>query len=1217
MKKVKQKLSMLITMLLCATMVAQSVSAATLDASTEGSAASYQVSLDAADHGSVSFVQDGKVSDDCMCSYQEGAEVVLNVAPDGGYQEAKVEISTAEGSVDYEDRGENMISFLMPAADVSVHVDFKEESELIEVENTGISLYSDIYNNGLLEYFGGHLVISTTGIKIKYGTNYTNVFNARNTDIGMDFLATCLEPKKKVPSSVEGTYRRYLGNVNSGDERLLAVMAIEYLCAVPEFNGHKSILYERYGDQMYAGVASHYQYGKDATYGYYGYSHAAMGATYSYLETRGFNSDNIQGITMDEMWSIFNYAQKLFDQKDVQEVLDCTWIYLLKTKRDQNQDLMVLTTNPGILQLTKKSANPSVSDGNDCYSIAGAVYGIYSDATCTSMVGTLTTDASGNTEEAIVAEGNYYVKEISAPKGYALDETVYPVRVNAGTQVTYLNLTDKPQLDPIKILLEKVDKDSNTGQAQGKASLENAEFEVKFYAGSEYTSGKNVTRSWIVKTDADGYCELSEGYKVSGDDFWYLSNGDVGLPLGTVTVQEVKAPEGYCLNDEVFVRQISSDSKGEGVYTYNAPVVPDRVMKGDVQIIKFAEQDIDDPVDPVGLQGAEFTFTSKTTGAVVTKIVTDAQGFASTHVDGSTEGTLPYDDYVVTETKVPDGYAPVDPFEVTINSDEQIIKGIYLEDKLLRSPISIVKKDATTGKIIPVSGAEFRILDEDGNAISVKNETTFTTDKNGQIMFPKALKLGNYYLEEVNAPYGYLKGAVLQFSIENPGSWEHPLVISYYDQPEMGCIRISKMDEETGTELADAVFEVSAAEDIVTPDGTVRVPKGTVVDELTTNEKGTAQSKELYLGKYTVKEKKAPDGYICSEEVYEVELKYCDQDTSLVYGNLEVKDKPNHFKLVKSRKEDDQLLEGVTFKIWNEDCSVSETVKTDETGEIHVKRLPEGDYSVQEIETVPGYVLDDTIQTFSVDENGQINGLDLYELKLENDYTKVQISKTDITTGKELPGAKLEIRDKDGNVIESWTSTEEPHLIDTVPAGEYVLHEEIAPDGYVTASDVTFTVEATGEVQKVEMQDDITKVQISKTDITTGKELAGAKLEIRDKDGKTVEYWISTDEPHYMEKLPVGKYVLHEESAPDGYEIAEDVEFTVADTGEIQKVEMKDQKIGKIITKMPENFQSGKSTAPKTGDSFPTATVLICIAAGAVLTVMIIKKRKTTEHRQV
>ena len=269
-----------------------------------------------------------------------------------------------------------------------------------------------------------------------------------------------------------------------------------------------------------------------------------------------------------------------------------------------------------------------------------------------------------------------------------------------------------------------------------------------------------------------------------------------------------------------------------------------------------------------------------------------------------------------------------------------------------------------------------------------------------------------------------------------------------------------------------------------------------------------------------------------------------------------------------------------------------------------IKELTVGkEYTMTEVLPADGYVTAESI-TFTVEDTA-----DVQKIEMKDDVTKVEITKTDLTDGKELPGAKLKVTDSEGKVIDEWTSGKEPHRIEKLVAGkEYVLTETLPADGYVTAESITFTVEDTAEVQKIEMKDDVTKVEISKTDIS-GKELPGAKLTILDKDGKVVESWTSTDKPHYIEKLPVGKYTLREESAPEGYLVAEDVKFEVKDTGEIQKVVMKDEVKPE---ETPETPQPSNGT-PKTGDDTHMGLwLLLCglALAGLAGSVVLLRRKK-------
>ena len=244
---------------------------------------------------------------------------------------------------------------------------------------------------------------------------------------------------------------------------------------------------------------------------------------------------------------------------------------------------------------------------------------------------------------------------------------------------------------------------------------------------------------------------------------------------------------------------------------------------------------------------------------------------------------------------------------------------------------------------------------------------------------------------------------------------------------------------------------------------------------------------------------------------------------------------------------------------------------------------------------------------------------------MRDDTIKAEFSKKDLTTMEELPGAELVITDKDGKEIDRWVSTDKPHCIEKLPAGDYTLSEVKAPDGYAFAESVPFTVLPIGEVQQFEMLDDVIKVEISKVDITTNKELPGAELIITNKDGKVVEHWTSNDKPHYIEKLPAGDYTLTEITAPNGYEIAEDIFFTVLPTGEIQRVVMKDARTPEKTPQptetpqpTPPNTPTPTPLIPQTGDTFPLGLLLalagISLAGLATLIYKCVHCKSVAEH---
>ena len=242
---------------------------------------------------------------------------------------------------------------------------------------------------------------------------------------------------------------------------------------------------------------------------------------------------------------------------------------------------------------------------------------------------------------------------------------------------------------------------------------------------------------------------------------------------------------------------------------------------------------------------------------------------------------------------------------------------------------------------------------------------------------------------------------------------------------------------------------------------------------------------------------------------------------------------------------------------------------TDENGQItFMADLPvDGNYYVKELYAPDGFVTTNEEQDFIFEYAGADQAEVSYDFTFENETTTVELTKSDLTTGDELPGAHLKVTDEDGNVVDEWVSTEEAHVIKELVVGKtYTMTETKPADGYVTAESIEFTIENTAEIQKHEMKDDVTKVQISKTDITGAQEIPGAKLTILDENDQVVESWTSTEEPHYVEKLPIGRYTLREEQAPKGFILTADVSFEVKDTGEIQTVVMKDDTAkGKVI----------------------------------------------------
>ncbi len=494
------------------------------------------------------------------------------------------------------------------------------------------------------------------------------------------------------------------------------------------------------------------------------------------------------------------------------------------------------------------------------------------------------------------------------------------------------------------------------------------------------------------------------------------------------------------------------------------------------------------------------------------------------------------------------------------------------------------------------------------------------------------LPLGSYHIAETKPPYGYA-GTDAAFDVTL--AWDNQTqeivaadAVEFHNEREKAKVGIYKTDLESGKYLAGAVFNLYTADDIYDADGGLVFAAGELVaTSPETNADGTTyfdcdipirgeqygssirKDATTNSGNYIVKELRAPLGYYVNEEPMEVTFTY-DGQTVMVLDNT-CSNKPTEIWVSKRDLTNDEELPGATLAIKDMDGNTVTTwVSTDEPH--RVTRLHFGEsYTLTEIRAADGYALADNI-TFRLIQKSDRDGNPLEECEvyylttknilfwkwddwkllddatviMQDDITKVQISKKDLTTNEELPGAELTLTDEKGNEIDRWVSTDAPHYMERLPAGKYTLTEVTAPDGYAIAERVEFEVLPTGEVQTFEMFDDTIKVKISKVDITTNEELPGAELVIKDKDGTEIDRWISTDEPHYVEKMPAGDYTLTEITAPNGYKVAESIDFTVLPTGEMQTVVMKDARED-TPTPTPDNTPTPDHTPQPTPNTTP------------------------------
>jgi uncharacterized surface anchored protein len=924
----------------------------------------------------------------------------------------------------------------------------------------------------------------------------------------------------------------------------------------------------------------------------------------------------------------------------------------------------------GWIEIVKSSANPDVTNSNECYSLAGAEYAVYASsadaAADTGRITVLTTDAEGHAKSPKMLElASYYVREVKPAKGYALDATTYRVECNAST--TRLSVSDRPQSDPEAFLVGKIDADTTAAMPQGSASLKGAVYTVRYFDGYYENEAAALasglpTRTWKLMTDEGGKAQLREGYLAQGSDpLYHNSYGDAVIPLGTVVIEETVAPVGYVLPSprQVSVQQITSAGNMEVVKTYNAPLLLEQVIRGDISITKAYDPTPDnDTGEMMPEEGITFNFygSHQFEGSRPLKgakpafsVTTDAEGRADTSTlyvienpDGSysqrarqttDNGGVPYGTYLMVQRSAPAGFEAISPVLITVSEDGRTYPFI-LQNGTVQTPLKVVKTDAETGKVVPYPASWQIISKTTGKPVSMTVHypttqvlDTFTSDAQGRLTLPKPLPWGDYELHEVSAPAANGTGYVLNpvnvsFSTAAGYDWDNPLTVTFADTPAKGRIEITKSDALTDEAVAGATYTIRAAGDITTLDGTLRAKDGEVVDTVTTDADGTARSKALYLGSYTVAEAISPDGYALDTTAWPVVLSYAGQDVAVVTQELEVKNAPTTLAIRKTDALTKEPLANVGFSITNGGTGDEFTVVTGADGTATLPYLPHGLYTVVETASPVGYATTDEVFTFAVDDQGLIEGRCSYEIAIENVPIQVSVSKRDITTSDELPGCTLEIYQADaegtatGEALYSWVSETEPHLIQGIAAGSYVLRETVAAVGYTTAQDVLFVVEDDGTVQPVVMEDNVTRLFVSKKDITTQAELPGAKMAVyaADEDsrrtGEALYEWVSTDAPYLIERIPVGDYILHEDMAPLGYELAQDIAFTVTDTGgEVQTVVMYDEPLPPVPDEPDDEGFDKTGRLP-----WPLALcALVFIGVGILGTVMGIRRLRRHE----
>ena len=773
----------------------------------------------------------------------------------------------------------------------------------------------------------------------------------------------------------------------------------------------------------------------------------------------------------------------------------------------------------------------------------------------------------------------YTLEEVDTEIRYVVPEKqTAPIKWNEVTNRDFTNILKK-----FSVTVTKSDREEGT--AQGDAKLSGAVYGI--YKGD---------------TLVDKYVTDSEGQFTTKE---YVCDSDW-------TIREITPSEGYLLDKTI--HKVGAEPKLFTIeHNLVANDVTEQVMKGNIAIIKHTddgETKIETPEN-----GAEFEVYLKSSGSFEKAdkderdtIVCDENGFAQTK-------DMPYGVYTVHQTKGWEGRELMKDFDVFISQDGQTYRYL-INNANFESYIKVVKVDAETGKTIPYAGAGFQIYDPAGNKVSMTftyptptTIDTFYTDADGQLVTPEKLDYGKgYSLVEVQAPYGYvLDSTPVSFDVtEENSTQEGGITLIKVDKPNMaqkGTISVEKTGEVffgvnvSGEEdkdviyqpvykvkgLAGAVYEITAVEDVITPDGTLRYHKGDVVDTVTTNEDGKAKSKELYLGKYTVVETKAPNGMVINKEKHSVELTYAGQDvavtetaTSFVNERQKVKislekvlEQNETFGIGKNDK-----IKNISFGLYAKEDIVSssgtvipadgliEIITLDENGTATANTdLPFGSYYIKEIATDEHYILSDTQYPFTFEYAGQ--DTETVEIKvndgkpIENKliYGSVSGKKID-ENGEALGGALIGIfkadeteYTKEHAIMTATSEKDGSFSFAKVPYGKWIVREIEAPEGFVL-DDTSYEVNIgeNEQVIEVEITDEYIygNIELTKVDADyPDNKLTGATFDVYkdvNGDGKLDdgdELIGNLEETatgiYEMKEILYGKYLVQETKAPEGF----------------------------------------------------------------------------------
>ena len=955
---------------------------------------------------------------------------------------------------------------------------------------------------------------------------------------------------------------------------------------------------------------------------------------------------------------------------------------------------------------------------NDDTTLEGAKFGLYSKETIKingrtvldkdTLIQSSTSNRDGIAEFTadIPINYTYYIREIQAPEKYYMSDETYEFTYTYKNDQTYEYVFSHGfQNEEVraKIHVRKIDKETHEFLSQGDAALIGAEYGLFAAEDIQHPNKKSGT------VHKKGELVSKEKINENGElDF-------TDLYLGKYCIRELVASEGYLLDPTEY--PVEAAYEGQDVKIVHREVtVNETVKKQPFQLIKVGsdgEQTEADLLKGAGfkiylirsLKGVKagdikpdgngnyspeqfrgYDFSKETTaldysedskGIPMPELFTDEKGYAVSN-------ELAYGKYVVIESTTPENYNRIDPFIVTINEDKREPQQwrVFI-DYEFQAILKIYKIDGTSKMPVLHKGTVFKIYNLDNEEYvkqythypELVEHTEFEVSDQGYLLTPEKLKMGNYRLEEIAAADGYVKGEPIEFTLSSDQAYEVEdetgavvIRVDYENQRQTGSLRLQKKGErlsgygekkknilrrfgeflgilDSGKDDSDFIYEMGnvegaefkiyAAEDIYSPDyqcdregnRITLYRKDELVSMIKTDKDGKAELTDLPLGKYKIEEVTAGPGFVLNKEIQEFLLEYAGDEVEVAYSDSEYVNERQRvsIQIKKTDIETKNPVAGTIFGLYTaEDILIGEgivipadtlieTVFSDENGvAAFTKDLPIAHYYAKELKPSPGYVQSEELIDFNLQYTNQEQTVIVAEQEVTNDFTKVDISKVDIG-GKEVIGAKLTIKDSDGNEVTSWITDGKVHRIDRLAPGDYILIEEQAPDGYELAEEIPFTVLESGEILKVEMVDEFEKtgtITIDKVgDMLTGistydsdfgkinrmeyekRSLPGVEFTVYDMDGNAVDT-ITTDEEGkgVSKNLPLGEYILKETKTPAGlamnhkkYEVVltKDKKDQVVDIildieNDVIDTEINVYKVGEMLNPENETFGYGK-----------------------------------------